>query len=60
MPPAGVSQEVGMRVRTNCAAKYPGSCMGREASENTDTGAVSNVATHPEVMATLRRERQAD
>jgi len=60
MPVAGVSEELGMRIRANCAAKYPQSYMAREACENTDAGAIKNVAMHPDVMGTLRPERQAE
>ena len=56
----GVPQDVGLRIRANCATKYPDSYRFREACENSDAGAIVYVYNHPEAMKTLRPERQAE
>lgn len=60
LPPAGVGQEIGMRIRSNCIAKYPNSYWDREACENTDAGAILNISKHPEVMTQLTPQRQME
>ncbi len=58
--PAGVSSEIGQRVRDNCLRKSGDSYYARWACENTDVGSINNVSLHPEVMKTLRPERQRE
>jgi hypothetical protein len=56
--PAGVTAEVGQRIRDNCTQKSPGSYRDREACESADAGSILNVGTHPELLSQLSKARQ--
>ena len=58
--PDGVSLEVGGRVRENCRTKFGPSYSRRAGCESSDVASLNNVAAHPEVMKTLRPDRQQE
>src|SRR5258708_109026 len=58
--PAGMTADVGQRVRENCAQKAPIGYRIRETCESADAALILSAGAHPEFLSQLPRQRQEE